>query len=459
MSEQSQQSDNAGSVEAAIDTIEKTELAHTEFPFSLFEKAGNKTTKLLATSGEAKPVDSRHRWFEYEFKTPVFVSFIRVWSEKLAAYHTIEFKIVDADGKERKLSATPKEGQTTVQISEFAKSIAFRPPSVFFSRPKINRVHLWGFRKNDVRAFLDSVSNIQKIKSDAIAEIQEERGALEERAAIISGKERELANVEDDIAEKSSQRTEIASDVDELVREKSSLETQVSNISGNLEAAEEQLDKRKRELSTTTQKREDIKLEISRAESELKKLTDNINLFPSEIAGFADQANQDNTKYLNFVVGLVGIIAILFIWVLAGSFDLSEFVKDHPEQDVWPILAAKLPVSLVTAAIVAACYKLSAIFIKEVMMVNRQRLSLTKVSIIAKDISQAADHDLELDEDERIALRLKVKMAMLGDHLKTIIASEPDVLFPKELFSQFSEDTEDSEIVDKVVIDPEEIRE
>lgn len=69
------------------------------------------------------------------------------------------------------------------------------------------------------------------------------------------------------------------------------------------------------------------------------------------------------------------------------------------------------------------------------MNINRQRLSLTKISIIAKDVSQASESKLSFTDEQIYANRLKVKMALLGDHIKHLISTEPELLFPENLFS------------------------
>ena len=76
---------------------------------------------------------------------------------------------------------------------------------------------------------------------------------------------------------------------------------------------------------------------------------------------------------------------------------------------------------------------------------NRQRLSLTKVSIIAKDISQAAESGLKLSDEQIYANRLKVKMALLSEHINHLITTEPELIFPENLFSPISPESENIE--------------
>lgn len=69
----------------------------------------------------------------------------------------------------------------------------------------------------------------------------------------------------------------------------------------------------------------------------------------------------------------------------------------------------------------------------EIIEINRQRLNLTKIGIIAKDISNAAEVGLDLNEVERYGLRVRLKMELLKDHLKGYISSNIDVQLPSSV--------------------------
>ena len=125
----------------------------------------------------------------------------------------------------------------------------------------------------------------------------------------------------------------------------------------------------------------------------------------------------------------------MFGSLILGAADLTTVIaKDDDNINILALLVSRLPYVLIASAIIYASYRLARLFISEIMNINRQRLSLTKISIIAKDVSQAAEHDLGMSESEVYTLRLKAKMAMMGDHIKHLISSEPELLFPENIF-------------------------
>lgn len=54
----------------------------------------------------------------------------------------------------------------------------------------------------------------------------------------------------------------------------------------------------------------------------------------------------------------------------------------------------------------------------------QQRLNLTKISIIAKDVSDASEDDLSLDDAARYEHRTHLKMNLLREHLKGYLAED-----------------------------------
>lgn len=420
--------------DAAAQSISDEAIALPIVPYRLVEKHYNKTTKLLTNSGSEVIIDSRNRWHDYEFRKPLFISFVRVKTLGFGDYHEFRFKAKLVDGGSEEYVARKSGEDFTVAINQFVKSISFKPPSIWFSNPKLTKVIIWGFYKDDISEFLRHFANIDRIKDEAIAEIRTEKAAIDASIEALEAKEAELSEIDVSIEESQASLTEAKSDLAAERQRLAELKAQNSAMSSQLETISEQIEERKAEIGTLTTSREDLRLETERANTDLKKLKENINLFPSEISGFVTQAGNDIRTYIRFAAGLIVIISALFIWVLAGAFDLAEFVKQNPTVNIGPLLLAKLPLAIVVSAIVTACYKIARVFIEEMLRINRQKLSLTQVSIIAKDVSQSSEAGLGFSDTEIYGLRLRTKMAMLGDHIKTFVPSDPSRLFPENVF-------------------------
>jgi hypothetical protein len=354
------------------------------------------------------------------------------------------------NGKTKELKAHPKGGLLRVDINDFCKIVSFKPPSIFWNifgrSPELQKIYLWGFYKSNLGEYIYQIARITKIKNSAIDEITRIRDSATNAQLALEAKRVELEGVDDRIAAAESNLAVLNTKVAEKESQDAELQAKVDRSDAQLESLNQQVSERRAELETVTQGREGTKREIVAAKEELKKLNENINLFPSEISGFVNQAGRDIRTYMIFFAVLLCVIVGMFIWVLTRAFDLSEFVKENPTVNVWPLLMAKLPLAIAVSAIVAACYKISRVFVEEVLKINRQKLSLTQISIIAKDVSQSSESGLGLSEVQIYGLRLRAKMAMLSDHLMSIVPTKPGALFPQSIFDPFG--SNESEEID-----------
>lgn len=443
----SDKSSQTSIAETAEDEISSIATGVPPIPFHLVEKHHNKTTKLLSNSGTDEKIQAKNRWHDYEFSRPLFLCLIDIEGLNIADSDEYEFRVTLEGGKTKRFSKRPTAGKLRVDVNEFCTGISFKPPSVFwsiFSRtPELQKVSLWGFYKENLGEFLYKISRVHLIKNQAIEEIGSIKDATTAKLEELERKESELAGIDQNISDATASLTALNTSISEKDAADSELQSKIDRAESQLETVTEQVAERKTELQTATQSRENERLEVEKAKSELKRLKDDINLFPSEISGFVDQAGRDIETYIKFSAGLIAVICILFIWVLTGAFDLSEFIKQNPNRDVWPLLLAKLPLAIAVSALVAAAYKIARVFIEELLRINRQKLSLTQVSIIAKDVSQAAEHNLEFSETQTYGLRIRTKMALLSNHIGTFVPGEPHALLPQSIFDTLAEPEED----------------
>ena len=168
---------------------------------------------------------------------------------------------------------------------------------------------------------------------------------------------------------------------------------------------------------------------------QLSALRANIDLFPTELESFVKQGGK-NTRTLFFLALLpILVIISMFAILISGAVDLTTKIDPEGKINVAALLASRTPYVVVALAIITSCYKISKVFILELVEINRQRLNLTKIGIIAKDVSNSAEFGLELSEVEKYGLRVRLKMELLKDHLKGYISPNLDVKLPTDLSS------------------------
>lgn len=186
--------------------------------------------------------------------------------------------------------------------------------------------------------------------------------------------------------------------------------------------------------------------QISESSQELKLLQDDINMFPTDIAGFAKEAAQNTKSYwwLSFVpIALMVVIAII---LLSNAANLTTILDENSNARIVSIITTRLPFVIVSTAILGGAYKLAALLIGEIIRINRQRLNLSKVSIIATDISNASAAGIEeLTSEEVYRLRASLKMDMLRDHMKQYISSDFAFSSPRKSYGGLREKRKETE--------------
>lgn len=107
----------------------------------------------------------------------------------------------------------------------------------------------------------------------------------------------------------------------------------------------------------------------------------------------------------------------------------------------------RLPFVIIALAFLEVCGLAVGRLFSEIIRINRQRLSLSKLSIVARDVSVAAAQNADFDEDEMYEKEVKLKMELLrgymtedlgaefeykGTFLQQIVASTVGAITPKK---------------------------
>lgn len=395
-------------------------------PFDLINRRSNKTTKLVANSGVETSMNGANRWFDYEFSEPVFLCEIIVSTENYTSYDSFDFKWEMAQGGEAYQEAA-RASETTYRasINQLVTSVSFKPPKKWFTDAKLNQVKLIGFTVAELDELVTHVARLDRYKNDIIAASQQAMTRAEEANNRIDSLQQEADELQLELGDAKKAVTDLNNEIGRLTEQRNGL---VSDIDTRKKAVSElfaQEEIIKERLAARSSERMGLATEITEQRQELRSLQDDINMFPTEISGFVSQAVQNTKTYWQ-----LSWIPILLLVVVTGllvfnAANLTTVVDENDNARIFSILATRLPYVIIATAIIGACYKLAALFVGEIMRINQQRLNLSKVSIIATDVSQASEEGLtELTDEEIYGLRTKLKMDMLRDHMKDYLSKD-----------------------------------
>lgn len=420
-------------LESAEGVSDVSRIEPVDLPFTLYQYPGRKTTNLLTVSPNQKAMGGTKKWFEFEFKERVAIDYVVIKGDGYSDFHEIELEVVDIDGIPHKIENKFKDGQAFFQVSKIVWSVKFRPSSLFFSNPQITSVSVYGYELSGLPNIVKALDRIETIKESAIREIEAKKNALDERAAQVLVIENDRSNIREQITQL---KGTVSRENGKLSRIRNDFAEQNAKLAGVNQAIDASQIKKSHldgELENLQRKLVDASASVLENESKLKLLKENLSLFPSELSDFVRQGQHSIRTYLIclcFPASVMGYMLYTLIW---GGVDLSTVITEDINVNIAAIIVSRAPYVLVATAIITACFYICRMFILEIVRVNRQRLNLTKISIIAKDISNSAETGLAMSDQEKFDRRLSLKMLLMREHLKDYISRDFEPNFPISL--------------------------
>ncbi|MEQ8432175.1 MAG: hypothetical protein RLN94_05645 [Roseovarius sp.] len=269
------------------------------------------------------------------------------------------------------------------------------------------------------------VARLDKYKADIVADSQRAIDGADEANNKLNVLRGERDHLSKNIADAKVTVTELNNNIGRLTEERNALVADVKKREESLATIGEQEVVVEERLKERNAERSALATEIADMKQELRSLQDDINMFPTEISGFVSQAAQNTKSYWWLALVPIGLLVIMAALLVVNAANLTTVIDEHENARIFSILATRIPYVLITTAIIGAAYKLAAMLIREVMRINQQRLNLSKISIIATDVSKASEEGLESLTDEDIfALRTRLKMDMLRDHMKDYLSKD-----------------------------------
>jgi|GEM_PF-2243700 len=435
------------------------------FDISYIDNSTNKQSKLIKNEDVNFAYELRSKQYQFRFKQPLLISLIDIKSKsndlkglivEVVEYGTNEIKRIT-------LEKYNKYQYVSVKINKIITSFSIIPPE---SKNKIelSLIEIHGFDLEKLKNSLDSF----KLHDDAKNELNElyskYKSELEKKEIDLSNKEVEtnqklekleeeiessqleldglnekLIDLKSTIKTNESKNAELTQENHLLVKTRKDLEEKINSIKNNIQERESELKK----LNST----------ISTLKQELKKLNEDKSLMAYELKEFVREANVNIAIYLVIgVILIIGIIALTF-YLFNGAADLTFYdfadsnsstsanksIDTNNKVDIIDILLSRLPFVIITTTIIISLYELAKIFIKKSMNIQNQKMNLSKIGIISKDVSDTSADNLEITDEELYEYRTKLKMDILKEYLKKDIDMDFDYKINQGLISKIKD--------------------
>lgn len=430
------------SVEEGIAKLEALKVSSPhEISISYLDHRSRRTTKLVGNTSKENYVKGQHRTYEFEFKEPQFVTQIQLGSLDYADGNKATFTCTYyPSGDKGKTQVANANNAWSVRVNSFISKFSIEPPRKYLGDQLLTTVKIEGVGASDFSDIAKQIGSIESLRQSVLDKCRERLNAVAE-------KESEVESLKHIISE-------LTGSISQLNDNKSQAESELESAQESLALAERAIGSKKQELSEysariesatssieqKSEERKQLSSDIAKAKAELRELKENINLFPTEISGFVSQGASSISRYSLFSAIPIIVIGLVTADLYLRASELSQLANIPPGISVWEVLVARFPYVLICGALLASSYKIARIFIAEIIRINEQRLNLTKISIIAKDVSDASEDGLSLDDAARYEHRTHLKMNLLREHLKGYLSS--DYQYSKKDFPSQAPSTE-----------------
>lgn len=407
-------------------------------PIEAFNNRTRSSTKLVNNANESNFMQGRNHAYWFELKEPMYVSTITVDVESYRAYNKLEFRWVSQrDGEEHSFKSKVEDDVFGVTIQDIITKFCIKPPKQYLSNAKLKNVEVTGVTLDEFDDVMEAFGNLDKTKRELRAECNSLVTAANEAEANIAKLMAKKSELTTEITQLKGDRTTAEQEAElaqsELEEVKSGLvarRSEESDAKSRIEKIEDGIDQKKKESEV-------LNTEITERRRELKALKDDVNMFPSEIGGYVKQGSRNLRHYA--VLAMIPIaLLVLFVWVLfSNAVDLTTVYQRRQGIDLWTMFLSRVPFAVIAIFIITACYKIAKVFILEFIRISNRRLDLTKVSIVAQDVSDASTQGLDFTDEEIYELNTKLKMNMLKSHLKGYVADDYEYDIDVTLWDRF----------------------
>ncbi|WP_420467810.1 hypothetical protein [Panacagrimonas sp.] len=414
------------SVDSDIGELEtlKTSAPH-EINISFLDHRGRKTTKLVGNTSEENHVKGRHRTYEFEFKELQFVSRIQISTRDYADGNKANFNCTYYPyGDKAKVQVANANNAWSVRVNRFITKFSIEPPRKYLGDQLLTSVQIEGLRSSEFSDVAKQVGAVENLRQSALEKCRERLEAVTAKEAEVEGLNQKIAELTESITQLDDNKSQVESQLESAQENLATTDRAVGSKKQELSEFSARIESASSSIEQKTEERKQLSTVIAKAEAQLRELKENINMFPTEISGFVSQGASSIRRYSFLAAIPIIVIGLVTVDLFSKASELSHLENLPQTISIWEVLVARFPYVLVCAALIASSYKLARVFIAEIIRINEQRLNLTKISIVAKDVSDASEDGLSLDDAARYEHRTHLKMDLLRAHLKGYLADD-----------------------------------
>ncbi len=321
-------------------------------------------------------------------------------------------------GNEIDIKSNYNNGRFTLNVGRFISGFRFKPDMKFniLSNQLITSIVVTGYTLNEFQQLENEIASIARDKTQA-QELLKSIDAREQAAA------EKISTAETHLNELKQQSTSLDKEIGQATGQLDALKSEISQNAKRRDELNSSVDDINKNLETLRTERRSEEALLAERKSQRAKLIEEIRLFPSEIGGFVQEAKRSIGYYILLSLIPMGIILYVTHYLYSSAVDLTQIHKSG-DINVWNIFLTRIPFVVVSVTILQVCGILLKRFINEIVEINNQRLNLSAISIVAKDVSTASAASLDISPDEKFEMETRLKMSLLREQMRKYVSEK-----------------------------------
>jgi hypothetical protein len=380
----------------------------------------SKLSRLVGNTAEDVFLKAQHRSYTLSFKNRYYVREVVFVVDGASSSREYDVSWASwARGDQIHRTCYPADNALKASVNDIVSEIQIVPPEKLFGSIKIKSIKLTGVGQVEFQAKLERLAAIDAIQArlgTASQALKNEYAAHAQKIAAAKKQHDEIAAAIEELNQELSDSGERKESIDSAIAK---AEVEAKATRDRLQSLELRVAATDNILSEKNAAVQQASGQIAAQDQTLRELKNNINLFPTEVRGFVDEGGSAVKKYIGLSLIPIALIAAMGVDLLINAKGL--LTSGATGWQLAEAMVLRTPYVVLALSVIGASYKVAMFLFSEIVSIYRQRLNLTKLSILAKDVSDAGGNGLDLDDEQAYENRTYLKMLILREHLKTYL--------------------------------------
>lgn len=353
---------------------------------------------------------------QVDLKDPIFVKTLGFEPDREGTFELIYSNVI---GQDKRLIVTGlnKDKRIVFVINDAIKKFKLRYEKKLISLHKktsIKNLRIYGYSFETIASELEYFREIKDDREQYEQKISDLKSDISDQLAKLIAKKEEY---EEYLETNKDYESDLIENIEILKEQKKNLQNNINQQNAEVESLNSQITAKNNQLSklnedfSELQKRSKYLTEGNgRLEERRKELEKSVNLFPDNLEGFVARATKTKWTY--------GFLAFIPLLILGFIVNLSwETLKDFTAistvdtfEKAWIILIQRLPFTLLIITLASMCLAFLYKMVRHLTEIQQQELNLSKISMLARDVSDSEHNSLEEEIIQKLRIDRKMKL-------------------------------------------------